>query len=151
MRLKTNGKYKMKSLIESTPEDHVDYKPLMKAQSAIKKLVTLVNEKTKEVENLDRLNQLQKKYFSTTKIDLVSEKRTFIRETSVLVQDKIEKKNSILLLFNDSILVFRQKKVTVKIYLQSLLVDIQVTEIRDQNSFDITSSVRFFKFKWKFN
>ena len=95
---------------------------------------------------MSRLDQLQKKYFSMTpKIDLVNEKRTFVRETSVLVLDKIEKKNSVVLLFNDSILIFRPKKEThVKIYLQSLLVDISLGEIYDTSCFDIVYFVFFF-------
>ena len=119
-------------MLECTTEEHHDHKNLEKAQVLIKKLVSKVNEKTKEVDNAEKVSQIQKKYFSlsTPRVDLLSEKRAFIREGNVMVDDK----NFIIILFDDSLLVFRQK--TTKLDYQFPLVQITLSVV-SQSSFDV--------------
>ena len=50
----------MQAVLKYTPEDHPDREPLDKVYSNIMDIVNMVNERTRQVENVQKLMRLQK-------------------------------------------------------------------------------------------
>ncbi|KAL6067253.1 RHO1 GDP-GTP exchange protein 2 [Balamuthia mandrillaris] len=93
----------LKELLKYTPKEHEDYEDLSNALVKIKEVVELVNERTRQVENVAQ------------KLNLVTSTRSLVREGEALqlsrkANEKDKKELKHLCLFNDLLLMSKMKK-----------------------------------------
>lgn len=71
------------SLLNKTPESHPDRENLVLALAEIRRVVNLVNERARTVENVERLNEIQARFEDAKEFDLVQQNRFLVKESEV--------------------------------------------------------------------
>ena len=97
--------------MEDTPTTHRDYEDLKEVYRKVKNIVKQINDRTKQVENIEGLSKLQEKYkLSEIGIDIISRDRWIVQDLKVIVakNGKSFKGQSTLLLFNDEVMLLRE-------------------------------------------
>eukprot|EP01103_Thecamoeba_quadrilineata_P015163 TRINITY_DN4708_c0_g4_i1.p1 TRINITY_DN4708_c0_g4~~TRINITY_DN4708_c0_g4_i1.p1 ORF type:complete len:410 (-),score=71.26 TRINITY_DN4708_c0_g4_i1:905-2089(-) len=100
-----------KAILQSTPEAHKDFANVKKSLDKILLMVDSMNEKNRQVENLDKLNTIQNSLHASEEemFNLVSHSRIFIMEgKSTMIHNKHSKEVTVYL-FNDLLLITKQK------------------------------------------
>lgn len=140
------------NLLEHTPATHPDHEKLSEAHAAIKEIVTKVNERTRQVENVEKLTELEKEYhLSEAGIDIVQVERELVKKGTA----KYSKKGKVpatceVILFNDCVLLLVDKKGASHVYLNAPLGDILLSNTDTEDlEFDVIV-LRQFSFKLHF-
>jgi len=96
----------LKELLKNTGSDHPEFEVLHQARTEISEIVTKVNERVRQVENLNKLIAIQNEIETDSDMDIVMHNRTFIHEGPMT----INKRPYYCYLFSDAFLMCRIKK-----------------------------------------
>jgi len=97
----------LKELLKCTPPDHVDYSDLVMAHSKIAEVALDVNEAERNAQNLNTIYKIQT--ILGGQVEIVEPHRKLLRHGSVQHVVNGKKKKSYLILFNDMLLLAKQK------------------------------------------
>ncbi len=91
-----------------TPESHPDWAPLKEILEELNITVEMVNERTRQVENIEKLLEVQSKFEVKGGEDLnfVCPKRALVREGAL----RYQKTDSYVFLFNDLLVIAKHRK-----------------------------------------
>ena len=100
-------------MLAETPKEHRDYEDLVQVHKQVKEIVRLINERTRQVENIEGLSKVQERYqLSSIGLDIVARDRWMAQEKQVIVSKngKPFKGQSVALLLNDELILLREDK-----------------------------------------
>eukprot|EP00727_Mastigamoeba_balamuthi_P003448 m51a1_g1310 putative domain containing protein (677) ;mRNA; f:213160-216036 len=103
----------LKDLVNSTFEDHPDYKNLVKAQEEMHKVLTEINSRTRRSETTQLLNRLAESlsWSSETPVDFGRSQSLLVKEGKLSLRiPSTDKEGNYIMLFDNVLLVLRQNK-----------------------------------------
>lgn len=101
----------LRELLKHTPESCSDHAPLTEAHTRICAVVDRINERTRQVEAMQRLDEIEKSLDGAKDLMLAQLTRRFVREVNCKDTKKDDKKDDAhLFLFNDLLLLARPRK-----------------------------------------
>ena len=109
----------IRELIKNTNEQHPDRQDLEKAAVKIDTVVTIVNEAARKTESIRKMLELQSNI--SNKIVIMSPSRTLVSESTVSVIQKGKKKSRKIYLFNDLILITKQRMLNDKEHVDAFM------------------------------
>eukprot|EP01098_Paradermamoeba_levis_P016286 TRINITY_DN869_c0_g3_i2.p1 TRINITY_DN869_c0_g3~~TRINITY_DN869_c0_g3_i2.p1 ORF type:complete len:700 (-),score=172.43 TRINITY_DN869_c0_g3_i2:68-2077(-) len=107
----------LRELQKCTDENHPDYKRIIESSNKITVVVDLVNERTRQVDELKKMMDLSQNliFDETEPFQLVKKSRRLISEADVTMLSKTKKQAVCLLLFNDLLIITVKKKMFYKV------------------------------------
>lgn len=96
----------IKELLKNTGSDHPEFAVLHQARTEISAIVTKVNERVRQVENLNKLIAITKEVEEANSVEIVVHNRAFVHEGPLTINKRL----CYCYLFSDSFLICRVKK-----------------------------------------
>ncbi|KAL6065501.1 Rho guanine nucleotide exchange factor 4 [Balamuthia mandrillaris] len=117
----------LKKICENTPEGHSDYHTIRQATEALENIVKMINEQTREMENIEKILAIQNKIeqnANSEKLELVAPGRHLVRQGLLHVRISSSQFEAMLFLFNDLLLVTKLNKQGNYLLIHSLPLDL---------------------------
>jgi len=122
-----------RELIKNTPEDSPEYAQLANILKKISESVDYVNERTRQVENQQKIIEISNSLENAEEIELVTPSRRFVaqHEVGLLHKKKKKPRPSVLFVFNDLVLLAKPNKNKYTAKHKILMKDLRVIEVPD--------------------
>lgn len=99
----------LQEIRKRTWENHADYKDIVEAECMMEKVVSYINEKTRDFENVHKVTEIQEKFQGISE-DLALPHRRFVRDFTCILNLNVKVKAMRLYIFNDLIVLTKSHK-----------------------------------------
>jgi len=135
----------IKETVKHTPKDAPGYEKLRQAFKKVASFATSINDAKRLADNFQRMLEVQRNLMDGDEIQLVAAHRRLIREGPLVeIRGSKSTKESYFFLFNDILVITRQKKAAFKLKHKISMRDVTVRNIADtpqfKNVFEIVCS-----------